>query len=214
MKIEVEGKEIDVEVNESIIEKLRSEPLFNAEVDRVKDKSVEEASTALTSKYDTDFNNLKTTHAKALEDAQTMASGQVSEQMKVLIDANKETAETVKQLKLDLKTEKESGTKSVLKSELAGALGGVSDELVRNTLIEQGMKSAVVDEDGKAYFKGADGVMSGSKDMVTQFSAQYPQHFDSKQPNGTSVVGGKAKVVINATEEQKRVQRVNEKFKK
>jgi len=188
---------MQIKVGEEMVEKsfadmheaLKADPDYNAELNRVRIKGEGEVRTTLNGEHQTALNMLTETHTTDLEAAKALSTGTADDKFAVLMEANKEVAKTVETLKAELVAEKENGAKAGLKSELATALAGVPDELVRNTLIDSGMKSAVIGEDGQPYFNIGDGVMGGSKEMADQFSTKYPQHFKSNQPAGAGVTG-------------------------
>jgi len=188
MQIKV-GEEMVEVAYADIQEAVKAEPEYNAELNRVRIKGENEVRTTLTGEHQTALDMLADTHSTDLEAAKALATGTADDKFTVLMEANKTVAGTVEALKAELATEKENGIKAVLKAELANALAGVPDELVRNTLIESGMKTAVIGEDGQPYFNIGDGVMGGSKEMADQFSTKYPQHFKSNQPAGAGVTG-------------------------
>ena len=213
MLIEVDGKEVEVE-NSIVLEAFKRDEAYNAEVDRIAAKRANTVETQVKANYEATLAQIKADHEAEIENAKKMATGKVSDQMQVLMDANKEVVGTVEQLKADLKAERENGIKSSLKADLANSLAGVKDELVRNTLIETGMKTAVITEDGKALFNVGDGVMAGAKELAESFSQTYPQHFMSNQPKGSGINGGDvAPLPKNATDSQRRAAEINQRLK-
>jgi len=195
MIVQVEGKDVEIS-NEAAMAGLKETPEYNAELDRMRLKGEAGVRDTLTGEHSTSLEALRSTHAQELASVKTLSTGKVSDQMQVLINANAELTQSFTQLKGDLAAEKENGIKAGLQSQLAASLASVGDDLVRNTLIENGMKNAIIGEDGQPYFKLKDGIIGDSKAMASQFAAEYPNHFLSNQPSGAGIKGGTGNVPV------------------
>lgn len=192
MQMEVDGVMVDVMPVSKVQEYSKTQDWYNSDLDAVGNKRHASAMAQGTKSLE----EARVLHASELQQAQTLATGSNSDKMQALLDANSTLTKGFNDLKTDLATEKENGIKSTHKATLASALSSVADEFVRESLIESGMKSLIVGEDGQMYFKLDTGEMVDASRLAESYSNKYPQHFLLNQPSGAGITGGNTNVAV------------------
>lgn len=189
MEFEADGNTVVIP-DEQVSKGASTLPGYNTEIDRIVDKRVGEFKATQETNFASERQALITKHGEELAAAKTLATGSKNEQIDTLIKANQDMQLKMTNLTDNLANEKLEVKKSSLKSDLASGLSGVTDDLVRNSLIRNAMDSVIQGDDGSMYFKGEDNALVSASDMAQKYEATYPHHFKSDQKQGLGLTGG------------------------
>jgi hypothetical protein len=189
MDFDIDGTTVTVP-DEQVSKGASTLPNYNTEIDRIVDKRVGEFKNTQETTFAADRDALIATHSQELAEAKTLTTGSKSEKDNLLIQANTDMQNQINDLKNGLASEKLEGKKSSLRNDLTSGLSGVTDDLVRNSLIRNAMDTVIQGDDGSMYFKVEGGALISAGDMAKQYEATYPKHFKSDQPQGLGLTGG------------------------
>ena len=208
MKIEHEGKEIEVVPVDQVQEFVKDQSWYNDTLDSVREKGFNSGK----SKWDAEREELIGTYSRELENEKKMNSGKKDQQIEAL-------QEQLQELSTNFKTSQEEAAKlriqnkvENVKGDLTTQLSGVIDPYDRKNMLRDAMENFDADT---GQFKLSTGAMGSVNEVVAELKEAHPKRFQSKQPSGSGINGNPVlDLPSNATDEQRRIARINAKFGK
>lgn len=202
---EVDGQVVSIP-DDKVQEYAKSQKWYNETLDSVREKGF----LAAKQKWEAEKEELVGTYTREIENTKKSTSSKASEREEALLERFASVEKTLKEER-EARLQAEKNAKlSEVKNQVTNALGDVIDDYYRRGLSRDALEAYDIETDKFTLPTGESGSL---EDLVENFKVEYAPQFKSKQPNGTGINGGPVvDLPANATDEQKRIAKINAKF--